>query len=140
MQLTAPNECSNRRGLFAHRHMSLTVAVCLCPKFARIFTTFTRFKIKVMWLLSAFVDEIFGQIQITLFACRFIEFDQRQFDFRMTSVSTLLTLIGAEPSINMIRVTAQNIRQLAFARCLIVGDCALHEGSSAVQFMSISQM
>ncbi len=98
--------------LLAYRHMGLHVRVTFCPKLARVFATSARFEIEVMRLLAAFVDEVLREFQITWLVCDVIEFDQRQFDFLMPTVTTSLARLTTERCVAVIGIAAHDVEQV----------------------------
>src|SRR5688572_4944901 len=66
-----------------------------------------------MWLLSALVDEIAGEVEMLALAGQVIEPDQRQLDLLVAAIAVLLVRPGAEGRAHMLDIALQDSQQPA---------------------------
>src|SRR5205807_338667 len=98
------------------------------------------FDIEVVWLLTALVDEVATQLEIARLASRAVQPNQRQLDFGMTTVATLLVRPGAEDARDVIGVAAHDVEHCSSTGGLKVGDAGFDQVAGAIQLVAIAQI
>src|SRR5437588_9076550 len=99
-----------------------------------------RLNVEVMRLPSALIHEVPAQIQIPLLSRRLIQLDQREFDFFMSGVTTFLTLLIAEDSVDVICIATHCIQQNPFTRSLEMSHCRFDQMPGTIQLVPITQV
>ena len=132
VEIERPDGVSGGGGLAAHRHVRLKVRQLggRQPFDGR----------EVVRFRAALVDEVSGKIQITLFARRPVEFDQREFQLLVAGVAAFSPRLAPEVGGDQVGVTAHRVEELALAGRFEVGDGGFDQVPGAVKFVLVVEV
>lgn len=120
--------------------MAAQVLMRFRPIRGRIFAAAFGFEIEIVWLPAALVDEIFRQLQIAPLAGGVIKLHQRQFDFLVRVVASLLAGLRAEHAVDEIGITASNVKKFLFSGGMKIGHRGFQQMPGAIKLVPITQI
>ena len=91
-------------------------------------------------LLTAFLDEEAGELEVAGFAGDPPEFNEGEFDFRMTGIAEAFAGGFAENGINAIGKADGDVEQGSFAGGLVMRDGSLEQVAGAVEFVPVAEV
>ena len=96
--------------------------------------------IKIIWRSSAFVNKVTAQVQVAALPGGIIQTKERQFDFRMSTVTSKLTRLTTKTRRNVIGKAPRNVQEpLLFGR-LKMNHGGLDKMASAIEFVQIPEI
>ena len=95
---------------------------------------------EVEGLLSAFVDEVGGKVQVFLFSGEIVKLHQGELDFLVAWIGVQLALVRPDDLHEVVHVAQHHVEKGALTRGAGIGDGRLQQMAGAVKLVAIAEV
>ena len=135
-EIQCPHGVTDNLILFSDGLMSLTIVIDLVRAFLLPVPPgcihMFNFPVVVMGLAASFGHKVFRKPQVAFLACLLVEFYKGKFNLFMSGITRKLAFLPTEDRINVIRISAHDIKELPLSRCPVICNGGFHEMPGAV--------